>query len=327
MLTRRDFLTGIEAALLASLPTETFAQATTIPASIKRVETGTLEIAYEENGPSNGAPVILLHGFPYDPRAYDSLVPRLTAAGLKTIVPYLRGYGATRFLSSATLRSGQQAAMGRDLLEFMDVLAIEKAILVGFDWGGRAACVVAALWPERVRALVSCAGYTIQDIAAAVNPASPEQENRIWYQYYFHTERGRAGLQTNRHDFCKLLWKLWSPNWKFDDATYDRTAASFDNADFVDVVIHSYRHRFGYVAGDPAYDDVERQLAKLPKIPVPTIVLHGGGDGVNPPATADAQDRFFFGHYERRVIPIVGHDVPQEAPSETAVAVLDLLKG
>jgi pimeloyl-ACP methyl ester carboxylesterase len=327
MMTRRDFLTGMEAVLLASLPTGALAQATTIPASIKRVRTDTLEIAYEENGPPNGAPVILLHGFPYDPRAYDGLVPRLVAAGLKTIVPYLRGYGATRFLSSATLRSGQQGAMGRDLLELMDVLAIESATLVGFDWGGRAACVVAALWPERVRALVSCAGYTIQDIAAAVNPASPEQENRIWYQYYFHTERGRAGLQANRHDFCKLLWKLWSPNWKFDDATYDRTAASFDNADFVDVVIHSYRHRFGYVAGDPAYDDVERRLAKLPKIPVPTIVLHGGGDGVNPPGTADTQDRFFTGRYERRVIPVVGHDVPQEAPSETAVAVLDLLKG
>jgi pimeloyl-ACP methyl ester carboxylesterase len=326
MMTRRDFLTGMEAALLASLPTGALAQATTIPASTKRVRTDTLEIAYEENGPPNGAPVILLHGFPYDPRAYDGLVPRLVAAGLKTIVPYLRGYGATRFLSSATLRSGQQGAMGRDLLELMDVLAFESATWL-VSTGVGAACVVAALWPERVRALVSCAGYTIQDIAAAVNPASPEQENRIWYQYYFHTERGRAGLQANRHDFCKLLWKLWSPNWKFDDATYDRTAASFDNADFVDVVIHSYRHRFGYVAGDPAYDDVERRLAKLPKIPVPTIVLHGGGDGVNPPGTADTQDRFFTGRYERRVIPVVGHDIPQEAPSETAVAVLDLLKG
>ena len=326
-MTRRDFLTGMEAAVLASLPIDALAQASTILPSLKRVRTGTLEIAYEEYGPPNGSPVILLHGFPYDPRAYDGLVPRLAAVGLKSIVPYLRGYGPTRFLSSTTLRSGQQGAMGRDLLELMDVLAIEKAAMVGFDWGGRAACVVAALWPERVRALVSCAGYTIQDIAAAVTPASPEQENRIWYQYYFHTERGRAGLQTNRHDFCKLLWKLWSPNWKFDDATYDRTAASFDNVDFVDVVIHSYRHRFGYVAGDPAYDDVERQLAKLPKISVPTIVLHGGGDGVNPPGMADTQDRFFTGGYERRVIPVVGHNVPQEAPNETAAAVLDLLKG
>jgi pimeloyl-ACP methyl ester carboxylesterase len=216
--------------------------------------------------------------------------------------------------------------MGRDVVELMDVLAIDKATLVGFDWGGRAACVVAALWPERVRALVSCTGYTIQDIAASVNPSKPEQENRIWYQYYFHTERGRAGLAANRHDFCKLLWKLWSPNWKFDDATYDRTAASFDNPEFVDVVIHSYRHRFGYAAGDPVYDDVEQRLAKLPKISVPTIVLHGGGDEVNLPETSAAQQLFFTGRYERRVIPVVGHDVPQEAPNETAEAVLDLLR-
>jgi pimeloyl-ACP methyl ester carboxylesterase len=293
---------------------------------IKRVRTNTLEIAYEENGPPAGPPVLLLHGFPYDPRAYDEVVPKLVAAGCRTIVPYLRGYGETRFLSTATLRSGQQAAMGRDLLDLMDALAIPKAILVGFDWGGRAACVVAALYPERTRALVSCTGYTIQDIAASVKPATPEQEHRLWYQYYFHTERGRAGLKANRHDLCKLLWQLWSPNWKFDDATYNRTAVSFDNSDFVDVVIHSYRHRFGYVAGDPALEPLERLLAAQPKISVPTIVLQGGGDGVNGAAVSEAQARFFTGPYQRRVIPVIGHDVPQEAPAVTAAAILDLLK-
>ena len=294
------------------------------PKAIKRVRTRTLEIAYEESGSTAGTPILLLHGFPYDPRAYDEVVPRL-AARCRTIVPYLRGYGQTQFLSSSTMRSGQQAAMGRDVVELMDALAIPQAILVGFDWGGRGACVTAALWPERVSALVSANGYTIQDIAASVKPAAPDQEHRIWYQYYFHTERGRAGLAANRHDLCKLLWQLWSPNWKFDDVTYDRTAASFDNPDFVDVVIHSYRHRFGYAAGDPAFEELERRLAAQPKIATPTIVLQGAGDGVNAAGTTDTQARFFTGRYERRVIPIVGHDVPQEAPAETAQAVLDLL--
>ena len=293
---------------------------------VKVVTTNTLQIAYEETGRANGTPVILLHGFPYDPRAYDEVVPKLVAAGCRTLVPYLRGYGGTRFLSSGTMRSGQQAAMGHDLLDFIDALGLPNATLVGFDWGGRAACVVAALFPERVRALVSCTGYTIQDIAASVKPASPEQEHRMWYQYYFHTERGRAGLKANRHDLCKLLWTLWSPNWKFDDATYDRTAVSFDNPDFVDVVIHSYRHRFGYVMGDPAFELMERSLAKQPPITVPTIVLQGDGDGVNNPAASASQTKLFTGRYERRVIPTVGHDVPQEAPAVTAQAVLDLLK-
>jgi pimeloyl-ACP methyl ester carboxylesterase len=300
-----------------------FAQPSSRP--VKTVRTGVLEIAYEESGSPSGVPVLLLHGFPYDPRAYDEITPKLAAAGCRAIVPYLRGYGPTRFLTPSAMRSGQQAAMGRDVLDMMDALAIPNAVLVGFDWGGRAACVAAALWPERVKALVSCSGYTIQDIAASVKPAAPEQENRMWYQYYFHTARGRAGLQANRHDLCKLLWRLWSPNWKFDDATYDRTAVSFDNPDFVDVVIHSYRHRFGYVAGDPVYQPIERALAAQPKISVPTIVLQGEGDGVNNPSASAAQARFFTGRYERRGIPTVGHDVPQEAPAATAQAVLDLL--
>jgi pimeloyl-ACP methyl ester carboxylesterase len=322
---RRLFSRVITGAVLAP-STRAFAQLPARPA-IKRVRTGVLEIAYEENGPQSGFPVLLLHGFPYDPRAFDEVAPRLAAAGCRVIVPYLRGYGETRFLSLSTMRSGQQGAMGRDLLDLMDSLQIPKAVLVGFDWGGRAACIVAALWPERVRGLVSCSGYTIQDIAASVKPAAPEQENRLWYQYYFHTERGRAGLQANRHDFCKLLWRLWSPNWKFDDATYDRTAISFENPDFVDVVIHSYRHRFGYVPGDPVLQPVEAALAKQPPITVPSIVLQGGGDGVNAGGGSATQARFFTGRYEFRLIPLVGHDVPQEAPQDTARAALDLVTG
>jgi pimeloyl-ACP methyl ester carboxylesterase len=209
------------------------------PPLLNGVRTSVLEIAYEESGPAHGGAVLLMHGFPYDPRTYDDVVPLLVAAGCRVIVPYLRGYGPTRFLAPDTLRSGQQAALGNDLKEFMDALALKRAVLAGYDWGGRAACIVAALWPERVRGLVSGNGYNIHDLAGSAKPAPPEQEYRLWYQYYFHTERGRAGLQGNRREFCRLLWRLWSPNWKFDDATYDRTAASFDNPDFVDVVIHA----------------------------------------------------------------------------------------
>ncbi len=321
---RRRF--GALAAASALVPVRTFAQAPA-PLAIRHIRTGVLDIAYEETGPATGYPVLLLHGFPYDPRAFDAVAPVLAAAGYRAIVPYLRGYGETRFLSPATMRSGQQAAMGRDVVDLIDALNIPDAVLAGFDWGGRAACVVSALWPERVRGLVSCNGYTIQDIAASAKPASPVQENRLWYQYYFHSERGRAGLQANRHDFCKLLWKLWSPGWKFDDATYDRTSVSFNNPDFVDVVIHSYRHRFGYAPGDPALEPFEAALAKLPPIRVRAIVLQGGADGVNIAAGAAPQDRLFTGRFERRLIPNAGHDVPQEAPAETTRAVLDLLRG
>ena len=291
---------------------------------LKRARTPTLEIAYEESGPATGVPVLLLHGFPYDPRCYDEVVPPLVAAGYRAIVPYLRGYGATRFLSASTPRSGQQAALGQDLLDLMDALGLPNAALVGFDWGGRAACIVAALWPERVRCLVSANGYNIQDIAGSVRPAPPEQEHRLWYQYYFHTERGRAGLTANRRELCKLLWQLWSPNWKFDDATFERSAQSFDNPDFVDVVIHSYRHRYGYVAGDPALEGVEQRLAARPPITVPTIVLQGDGDGIAAGRGSAAQSRFFAGPYHYRLIPVIGHDVPQEAPKETAAALLEL---
>jgi pimeloyl-ACP methyl ester carboxylesterase len=295
------------------------------PVTLKRVRTKTLEIAYEESGPEAGIPVLLMHGFPYDPRAYDEVVPILVAAGCRTIVPYLRGYGPTRFLSADTPRSGQQGAVGRDLLDLMDALGLQTAALVGFDWGGRAACVVAALWPERVRCLVLANGYSIQNIAASVEPRLPEQEHRAWYQFYFHTERGRAGLAAHRRELGKLLWQLWSPNWKFDDATYERTAKSFDNPDYVDIVIHSYRHRFGYAPGDPDLEPIERRLAATPPIPVPTIVIHGGGDGVSGPPNPQTQTRFFTGPVQHRVIPLIGHDIPQEAPAAVAAAVLDLL--
>jgi pimeloyl-ACP methyl ester carboxylesterase len=323
MIDRRLFIAMLPAALLAPQD-RAFSQPAGIR-PIKRIRTNTLEIAYEDSGPESGTPVLLMHGFPYDPRAYDDVVPPLVAAGYRTIVPYLRGYGPTRFLSSQTPRSGQQAALGNDLLELMDALALPNAALVGYDWGGRAACVVAALWPERVRCLVLANGYTIQDIAASATPATPEQEHRLWYQYYFHTERGRAGLEANRHELCKLLWRLWSPNWKFDDATYERTAQSFDNPDFVAVVIQSYRHRFGYAPGDPALEPIERRLAALPKIAAPTIVLQGEGDGVNAAGASATQARYFTGPYQRRLIPVIGHNVPQEAPAATAAAVLELL--
>ena len=296
------------------------------PAVLRRVRTSVLEIAYEESGPTDGVAVLLMHGFPYDPRTYDEVVPLLVDAGCRAIVPYLRGYGATRFLASDTLRSGQQAALGNDLKELMDALGVERGVLAGYDWGGRAACIVAALWPERVLGLVSANGYNIQDIAASAKPASAEQEHRLWYQYYFHTERGRAGLAANRREFCRFIWQLWSPNWRFDDATYDRTAASFDNPDFVDVVIHSYRHRFGYADGDPSVGAIERRLAAKPRISVPTIVLHGDGSGLSPSESSLKHAAFFTGPYQRRVIPSVGHNLPQEAPDAFADAVLELVR-
>jgi len=290
---------------------------------LKRVNAGVLSIAYEDRGPASGKPVVLLHGFPYDVQAYDEVTPLLVSAGCRVVTPYLRGYGPTRFLSADTLRSGQQAVLAHDLLAFMDALVIERAVLGGYDWGGRAACIVAALWPEHVRGLVSCGGYNIQDIAASSKPAAPENEFRYWYQYYFHGERGRAGLEQNRRPLCKLLWKLWSPNWEFDDATYERTAASFDNPDFVPVVIHSYRHRYGLVPGDPAVEETERRLATQPRISVPTVALDGGGDGVTPSGRSGA--RFFSGKYESKVIPRVGHNLPQEAPREFAAALLSVV--
>ena len=287
--------------------------------------TSALDISYEESGPPSGTPVFLMHGWPYGPRVYDAVVPRLVEAGCRTIVPYLRGFGPTRFLSSATLRSGQQAALGDDLRQLMDALGIRQAVLVGYDWGGRAACVVSALWPERVRGLVTGDGYNIQDIANSGAPAAPEQELRQWYQYYFHLERGRAGLAANRRDLCRLLWRLWSPHWQFDDDTFARTAAAWDNPDFVDVTIHSYRHRYRNAPGDPSLEPIEQALAAQPPIPVPTIVLHGEANGIAR-AMADAQRRKFLDLVDRRDIPRVGHNLPSEVPHVVAQAVLRLLK-
>jgi len=293
---------------------------------LKQIDAGTLSVAYEEIGPPNGAAVMLLHGFPYDVRAYDEVTPLLVAKGCRVVTPYLRGYGPTKFLSAGTMRSGQQGALAHDLLALMDALSIPSAVLCGYDWGGRAACIVAALWPQRARGLVTGNGYNVHDIPRSVQPAAPQDEHRMWYQYYFHGERGRAGLEQNRREFCKLLWRLWSPNWKFDDVTYERTAASFDNPDFVDVVVHSYRHRFGLVPGDPAFEATERKLTAQPPITVPTIALDGGGDGVIRAGGARYHTKHFTGPFERREIPLVGHNLPQEAPVEFARAVLDLTR-
>jgi pimeloyl-ACP methyl ester carboxylesterase len=291
---------------------------------MKTTRTATLEIAYEESGPADARPVILLHGFPDDVHAYDSVAPPLAAAGWRVLVPYLRGYGPTRFLDAATPRSGQQAALGRDLADFMDALGLSRAVLAGYDWGGRAACIVAALWPERAAGLVTMGGYNIQHIAAAGLPAPPAAEYRYWYQWYFHTERGRAGLAANRGPLCRLLWELWSPNYRFDDAIYEKTAASFENPDFVEVVIQSYRHRHGAAPGDPILEAIEAQLALQPPITVPTISLHGECDGVSPPDRSERDTPHFSGPYRARIIPVAGHFLPREAPERVVQAISEL---
>lgn len=289
-----------------------------------RLLTPALEIGFEEHGPSSGAAVVLLHGFPDDVRAWDGTVQRLSVAGCRVIVPYLRGYGPTRFRRAETLRSGEQAALGADLLALLDGLEIRRAILAGYDWGGRAASIVSALWPERTRALVSIGGYNIQDIAGNRTPDLPAQEQRYWYQWYFNTERGRAGLSGGRYALCRMLWQLWSPNWRFAETTYARTATSFDNPDFVEVVIHSYRHRHGNAPGDPAYADIEQRLAAQPDITVPSVVLHGAADGVDPVQRSERAQVRFRGPYRREVVPEAGHFLPWEAPEAVAAAILSL---
>lgn len=293
---------------------------------LRTARTPTLEIAYEESGPADGPPVILLHGWPSDPRDWDGAAPALAAEGCRVLVPWLRGFGRTRFLHRDTPRSGQQAALGGDLRDLMDAVAIEDAFLAGYDWGGRAACVVAALWPERVRGLVSIGGYNIQNIATAGRPAAAAQEHRLWYQWYFQTERGGTGLDRNRGDIVRLLWRLWSPNWRIDDAVFDATAASFDNPDFVAVTIHSYRHRHGNAAGDPVLEPIEERLAAQPAITVPTIVLHGAADGVSPAAQSEHRPHQFAGRYDRRVVPRAGHFLPREAPEAVVAALRELMQ-
>ena len=296
-----------------------------MPSQTASVRTSTLEIVYDDSGPRSGTAIFLMHGWPYGPHVYDAVVPRLVEAGCRTITPYLRGFGPTRFLSSETARSGQQAALGDDLRQLLDALDIRQAVLVGYDWGGRAACVVSALWPERVRALVTGNGYNIQDIARSGTPAAAEQELRYWYQYYFHLERGRAGLAANRREICRLLWRLWSPHWDFDEETFRQTAADWDNPDFVEVTIQSYRHRYGNAPGDPALEPIERALAAQPEIPVPTIVLHGEANGVSP-GMSERHRAKFRNLVERSIIPRVGHNLPAEVPQVVAAAVLSLLK-
>jgi pimeloyl-ACP methyl ester carboxylesterase len=277
---------------------------------VSTTRTPTLEIAYHESGPSDGVPVILLHGWPSDPHDWDGVAPPLAAEGCRVLMPWLRGYGPTRFLDSATPRSGQQAALGADVRDFMDALGIQRALLGGYDWGGRGACVCSALWPERVRGLVSINGYNLQNIPRSGSPAAAAQEHRHWYQWYFHTERGRNGLQQNRRDIARLLWQLWSPNWKF-----------------VEVTIQSYRHRYGNAPGDPALDPLERRLAEQPPITVPAIVLHGACDGVGPPEQSEGHARHFTARYERRVVPVAGHFLSRETPDAVVRAVRDLVAG
>ncbi|MEM7259730.1 MAG: alpha/beta hydrolase [Pseudomonadota bacterium] len=288
---------------------------------IHTVATAQLNIAYAEHGDTDGWPCILSHGFPYDIHCYDECIEPLVAAGARVITPYLRGYGPTRFLDSQTPRSGEQAALGHDLLQFMYAMGIEKAVLGGFDWGGRASCIVAALWPARVTALVSGNSYNIQDIANSMQPAPAEEEASYWYQYYFHAERGRAGLQQNRRQIARLLWSMWSPTWPFTDQMFEQTAPSFDNPDFVDVVIHSYRHRFALVDGDSAVLAIEQQLQAQPEITVATIAIDGEDNGVSPQTAHHAAK--FTGPYEYRVFGNTGHNLPQEQPAAWAQAMLD----
>lgn len=293
---------------------------------LRHIDAGVLNIAYYEVGPAQGPVTLLMHGYPYDIHSYVDVAPKLAARGCRVIVPYLRGYGATRFLESSTPRSGEQAALGADLIALMDALGIEQAVVAGYDWGGRAASVAAALWPERIVGLVCANGYLIQNIAKAMEPATPETEKAMWYQYYFHNARGRAGLDMKRREINKLLWRDWSPNWKFDDRVYDRTADAFDNSDFVEVVIHSYRHRFGLVAGDANYAAIQERLAAQPVIGVPTITLDGGADGVVPASDGSAHASRFSGPRSHRVLPRIGHNVPQEAPQIFADAVWELVQ-
>jgi pimeloyl-ACP methyl ester carboxylesterase len=293
---------------------------------VRQVDTDLLSIGYHEVGPENGHPIILLHGFPYDIHSYIEVAPMLAAQGYRVIVPHLRGHGSTRFLSSDTPRSGQQAAIGADVIDLMDALHIPEAVLAGYDWGGRAACVTAALRPTRVVGLVSVNGYLIQDIAKAGAPAPAQVEWGQWYQHYFQSERGRAGLTANRNDIARILWRNNSPHWKFDDATFARAASAFDNPDYVAVVLHAYRHRLGAASGYPDYEAAEQRLAAQPVIKVPTITLDGLDDGVVPATDGKSSAARFSGPRSHRQIPGAGHNLPQESPKAFADAVAALAR-
>ncbi|MEV0407920.1 alpha/beta hydrolase [Actinoallomurus sp. NPDC050550] len=291
--------------------------------SLKQVDAGVLNIGYAESGPTGGPVVVLLHGWPYDIHSYVDVAPLLAAEGYRVIVPYLRGHGTTRFLSSRTFRNAQQSVIALDIIALMDALKIEKALLAGFDWGSRTADIIAALWPERCKALVSVTGYLITNREKNRLPLPPAAEWAWWYQYYFATERGRLGLEQNRHDFARLIWKNVSPAWDFDDATFDRTAAAFTNPDYVSIVIHNYRWRLGLAEGDPRYDRLEKRLAAGPVIAVPTVTLDGELDPFTPPGDGASYRGKFSGKYAHRTLKGVGHNVPQEAPRAFADAVVE----
>ena len=294
--------------------------------AVRSIRTGVLDIGYEEAGDEAGFPIILLHGFPYDVRSWDGVVPPLVEAGHRVLVPYLRGYGPTRFIDPAAPRMAEQAAIAQDVVDFADALGLERFALAGFDWGNRAACITAILHPERVRAQVACGGYSVQNTLTPGGPAPAAAEARLWYQWYFNTERGRAGLEANRHDIIRLLWDTWSPGWQYTDAAYDRSAPSFDNPDFVDVVIHSYRHRHGNAPGEERFLAVERQLAERPQIPVPAIVLRGAESGFGRPSADPSGDqRRFPSLVARRIVNGAGHDLPAHRPDAVSSALLELL--
>jgi pimeloyl-ACP methyl ester carboxylesterase len=293
-------------------------------APLKQIDAGLLNVGYAEAGPANGPPVILLHGWPYDIYSFVDVAPLLAVGGYRVIVPFLRGYGTTRFLSSETVRNGQPSVVAVDIIALMDALKIEKPVIGGFDWGARTANIIAALWPERCKAMVSVSGYLIGSQASGKVPLPPPAEFQWWYQFYFATERGRAGYEKYRNDFSKLIWKLASPKWNFDDATFDRSAASFGNPDHVTIVIHNYRWRQGLAEGEPKYDDLEKRLAEAPVITVPTITLEGDANGA-PHPDPSSYARKFSGKYANRIITGgIGHNLPQEAPEAFAKAVVDV---
>jgi pimeloyl-ACP methyl ester carboxylesterase len=341
--TRRRFLAGlagagtIAAAQLAAIgsvgaqPGKTKADlpritpgANTSFASLKQIEAGVLNVGYVDAGPANGAVVILLHGWPYDIYSYVDVAPLLGSAGYRVIVPYLRGYGTTRFLSSETVRNGQPSAFAVDIIALLDALKIEKATIAGYDWGARTANIMAALWPERCKAMVSVSGYLIGSQEAGKMPLPPKAELEWWYQYYFATERGRAGYEKYTHDFAKLIWQLASPKWAFDDATFDRSAAAFDNPDHVAVVVHNYRWRLGLAEGEPKYDDLEKRLAQFPVIGVPTITLEGDANGAPHPEPGVYAKKFSGKYVHRSIKGGIGHNLPQEAPNAFAEAVVEV---
>lgn len=300
------------------------ASVTPVPST---VQTSALTIAYEASGSQGGFPIVLLHGFPDDVRAWDGVVPALTKAGHRVLVPYLRGHGPTRFRDASAPRMAEQAAIGQDVIDFADALGVSRFAVAGYDWGGRAAAIAAALHPDRVRAAVLIGGYTVQNTIAPSQPGPPAAEHRAWYQWYFNTERGRAGLQQNRREICRYLWQQWSPSWRFTDEEFNRTAPSFDSPDFVEVVVHSYRHRIGNAPGEPRFEAMEKQLAQRPKIQAPSITLYGGDDGITRPSTESppAERAVFASLVARRVVDGVGHFMPREKPEAVSSALLELL--